>query len=565
MTTNSSHSSMSRRAGEPLLVRAPLAPLASRVSAAEAPLPAAASDRRTAARLLIASLRLPAVGAAEAAADPLMAALAPLAGDRRTLWIGLPSVAAPPAPPREQLGEGVAGVIQAGGAAQRPVDLSAEERRSCDDGLVQHALWPLFHDMAPLARFELQDWQAFRSINRKFARAVAQVLARGTGQDLLWVHEPLLMGLAAALRRRRSPAAATFFLHLPFPAADSFLRLPWRESLLASLLAYRRIGFQTRRDLGNFLAAVQLIFPEVAASSVGDGVWQLCGQSGARSCACLAGVYPEGVDAAGIAAAAAAPEVEQRAAFLRAATAGHWPSAPAFPGSQSVTAPSHKIVLALDSLDAAQGTVLKLRAFAAALERQPAWRESATLLLHLTPSPLAGSHEKGAALELRREVERTVGEINGRLGKAGRVPVHYRFGEIASSELLALYRAADIALVTPLRSGMEIIAKSYCAADIAEKGILVLSEFAGAAAQLRGAWLVNPHDVEATAQTLLAALRSQPARPARDGSAAIPSTAATVERRREMHSLRSEVRRHDLSWWMRKLLPEALAEPGANG
>jgi trehalose 6-phosphate synthase len=535
MTITASNSPTSRQAGEPAASRAPLP---ARI-AIDAPAPNAAGDRRTAARLLIAEVRLP--GAGTVAGDPILSTLAPPAGDRRTLWIGL-------------LGEGVGGVIQAGGIAQRPVDLNAEERRSCDDGLVQHALWPLFHDLAPLARFELSDWQAFRSINRKFARAVAQVLARGTGKDFLWVHDPLLMGLAAALRRRRSPAAAAFFLHLPFPAADAFLRLPWRESLLGGLLAYRRIGFQTRRDLGNFLDAVQLIFPWVAARATGGGTWELWGQSGARSCACLAGVYPEGVDAAGIAAAAAAPEVERRAAFLRDATAG--------PG-----APGHRIVLALDTLDPAQGTVYKLRAFAAALERLPALRDSATLLLRLAPNRLAGGHAQGAAAELRQEVERAVGEINGRLGKAGRVPIHYRFGEVAGGERLALYRAADVALATPLRAGMELTAKAYCAADVAERGTLLLSEFAGAAGQLQGAWLVNPHDVAATAQTLLGALR--PGHPVRPQRAEVPRSRqtppeapGTTEVRRRMRLLRAEVLRHDLAWWMRELLPEALVEPG---
>jgi trehalose 6-phosphate synthase/phosphatase len=525
-SSHTSHPSIPRRSGGSAL---PNRSLTARGAAAAAPKPA--GERRSAARLLIAAVRLPRVDAP--AADPLVTALAPLGGERRSLWIGLPPPAAAPtaapalaaAPALEPLGPGVAGVIQTGGAAQRPVDLSAEEERSCDDGLVQRALWPLFHDLAPLARFESADWQAFGAINRKFARAVAQVLARGTGGDLLWVQDPLLIGVAAALRRRRSPAAATFFLRLPFPAADAFVRLPWREALLAGLLAHRHVGFQTRRDLGNFLDAVQRIFPAVAVRPAA-GAWELAGQSGARSCSCKAGVYPEGVDAAGIAAAAASPEVERQAAELRGALAG---------------AAGHRIVLALDTLDAAQGTVQKLRAFAVALERLPALRGTTKLMLRLAPNRLAGT----AALDVRREVERTVGEINGRLGKAGWVPVHYRFGEVAPGERLALYRAADVALATPLRAGMELTAKAYCAADVDERGILVLSEFAGAADQLRGAWLVNPHDIEATAQALAGALH------ARD-----------EERRSRMRDLRAEVRRHDLGWWMRELLPEALAEPG---
>lgn len=509
---SSSPSSSARRADEPAHAHAAPAavPAGSAVSAS-----GAASERRSAARQLVAAVRLPAAGGSTA--DPLAAILAPRAGDRRRLWIGT-------SPP------GVDGFIQAGGAAHRSVELSPEEQRSCDDGLVQHALWPLFHDMAPLAHFDGADWQAFRSINRKFARAVAQVLARGSGDDLLWVHDPRLMGLAAALRRRHRTAAATFFLRLPFPPLESFLRLPWRRSLLGGLLAFRRVGFQTRRDLGNFLDAVGLVFPAITTHPRGSG-WEIEGQHGAWSCACTAGVHPEGVDAAAIAQAAASPEVARQAALLHAALAGE---------------PGGKIVLALDTLDPAQGTVHKLRAFAAALDRQPALRASATLVLRLAPSSLAACPATAAARELRREVERTVGEINGRLGSAGRVPVHYRFGEPAEAERLALLHAADVALATPLRAGMELTAKAYCAASDGERGILILSELSGAATQLAGARLVNPLDVEATARILVGALRG----------------AGSGERRRwRMRELRAEVHRHDLGWWMRELLP-ALAEPG---
>jgi trehalose-6-phosphate synthase len=422
------------------------------------------------------------------------------------------------------------------------IPLSAPGPANREEGFVQRALWPLFHDLVPLARFETPDWQAFRAVNRRLARGIAQAAARGESGEPLWTHDPLLMGLAAELRRLRAPIAATYFMRLPFPAPDVLLRLPWRERLLAGLLAFDRLGFQTRRDLGNFLDCVQLVFPEVTSRRGEDGRFHLSGRAGLRSCAVAAGVHPEGVDAGAIARAAAAPEVERRLAALRAGAAGaSWDGAGERRGGHGCQG-----LLAIDALSPEQGTPEKLRAFAAAIELRPALRDAASLRLVVEPGPFAGT---AAAAGLRREIERLVGEINGRLGRAGWVPVQYRFQQLTAAERLALYRAADVALVMPLRAGMALAAKEYCAADLDERGALVLSEFAGAASQLAaGALLVNPHDAAGTARTLLAALRSAP-----------------EARRRRMRLLRAEVRAHDLSWWMGELLPEIRLAPAGRG
>jgi trehalose-6-phosphate synthase len=435
----------------------------------------------------------------------------------------------------------------------RPSPLSASERAGREDAFVQRALWPLFHDLAPLARFETSDWQAFRAVNRRLARAIAHAAATGAGAAPLWAHDPLLMGLAAELRRLRAPVAATYFMRLPFPAPDILLRLPWRERLLAGLLAFDRLGFQTRRDLGNFLDCVQLMFHEVAMRRSEDGRFRLSGRAGPRSCAVVAGVYPEGVDAAAIARAAAAPEVERRLAELRARAAGGGrgeDGASGRPGGDRRRDRRGlrwlRCLLAIDALSPEQGTPEKLRAFAAAVELQPALHESASLLLVVEPGPFGSTPE---AAGLRREIERLVGEINGRLGRAGWVPVQYRFQRLPAAERLALYRAADAVLVTPLRAGMGLAAKEYCAADLDERGALVLSEFAGAAPQLAaGALLVNPHDAGAMARTLLAALRAGPR-----------------ERRRRMRLLRAEVQVHDRFQWLGELLPEMRVAPSGSG
>ena len=498
----------------------------------------------------------PANDAASDADGALLSVLANLLEDRRTVWIGspfAPSVMPQPvrqsggrlqaAPsmrpatagaaggrtsspqPRPLPGHDLAGAIQAGGAALLPVALSAAERAACDDGFTQRTLWPLFHGLTSLAHFELADWQAFRNVNRRYARAVTQAAARGTGDDLLWAQEPLLMGLAAELRRRRTPMRLAYFLRLPFPAADIFLRLPWRDALLAGLLAFDRLGFQSRRDLANFVDCVRTLCPAVDTGELtAGGERMLSGRIGRREVATLIGVYPEGIDAAGVARAAAAPEVEARVQALRAL-------------HTAAAGPAAKVVLAIDTLDPAQGVAEKLRAFAAALEMRPALQGQLSLVQIVSPGPLAASP---AASATRRDIERLVGEINGRLGRAGWVPIQYRFQELGQTDRLVQYRTADVALVTPLRAGMTPEAQEYCAADVEERGALVLSEFSGAAEPLRcGATLVNPHDRGAMARALLGALRL-----------------GDDERRRRMRLLRDEVLRHDVAWWLGRVLPE---------
>jgi len=529
---------------------APAKAAAATAGAAVASVPAATLERRAAGRLLIAVEHLPATPPSSAPAGDaaLLATLGAWLRDRRGLWIGCPLDPPGPAPrpgvvpgaAAAGLAGGLAGAIQEGGAALRRVGLSAPERESCVEGFVQRALWPLFHDLAPLARFEPADWQAFRAVNRKFARAVAQVVARGGGNDLVWAHDPLLMGLAAELRRLRAPVKAGYFMRLPFPAPDLFLRLPWRERLLAGLLAFDRIGFQTCRDLANFLDCVRLLFREVAAERPDDLGASLAGRAGGRTCALAAAVCPEGIDAAGIAAAAASPEVERRLAALRAAAGGRGAELAGERGDRGNH--GYQTVLAHATLTPEQGVPEALRAFVTAMQLRPALRESVSLLLVVEPGRAGGTATASAR---RREIERLVGEVNGRLGRAGWVPVQYRFQSLDLAERLGLYRAADVALAAPLRAGMAVEAKEYCAADVAERGALVLSEFAGAAARLGGgALLVNPHDAGATARTLLSALRL-----------------GGEERRRRMRLLREEVRARDLGWWVREQLTEMRAAP----
>ncbi|HEV2852920.1 MAG TPA: trehalose-6-phosphate synthase [Thermoanaerobaculia bacterium] len=475
------------------------------------------SASRPAGRCVVVSDRLPIVLTREGgqgwrvspSGGALISALKPVLNDRRGVWIGWPGVTQEEAPGLRKV---LAGAIQEGGGfSLRPVSVTDQEKRLAYRGFSGEAVWPLFHDLPLECTFSPSHWQAFLKVNRKFARAAARTLARGAaGTDLVWVQGHLLMNLAAELKRLGATCRTAFFLHLPFPGPDLFLKIPWREELLAGLLAFDQLGFQTRRDFGNFLACVKALAPSSLQRV-------------------RAGVFPVGVDARQIEERAAGPEVEARLGALRSTLDGR------------------RLIFGIDGLDRSKGIPEKLRAFAELLTRHPELQDQVTLVQVATPS-----HEGGPRhAALRAEIERLTGEINGYFGRPGWVPVHYLHRELDRDELLAYYRAADVALVTPLKAGMHLAAKEFCAANLEERGVLVLSEFAGAAEQLgdrgdrrQGALLVNPFDSQQTARVLCRALRMK-----------------DRERAARMRKLRAEVRRHDVSWWAGSFLASAFAEP----
>ncbi len=450
----------------------------------------------------------------------LISALTAVLGDRRGVWIGWPGVSQEETPGLRRV---LAGAIHAGGFSLRPVMLTAQERRNACGGFSGEVIWPLFHGLTAEHNFQPAYWQAFLKVNRKFARATARTLARGaSANDLVWVHEPLLLNLARELRGLKIQCRTAFFCHLPFPAPDLYLRLPWREELLGGLLAFGQAGFQTELDLENFLACARTLAPGLAMAPAGGGLWALRGSWQGIAVDLRAGAFPVGIDARRIEERAARPEVEQRAAALRDSL-GH-----------------RQILLGVDRVDRAHGIPEKLRAFAAALTRYPELQDQATLVQIAIPS--RENLPRHAAL--RSEIERLVGEINGAFGRPGWVPVCYLHRELEPEETLAWYRAADAAVVTPLRAGMHLMAKEHCAAKVDGRGALVLSELAGAAPQLAtGALLVNPFDTQGVARALRQALRMK-----------------DRERALRMRRLREEVRTHDVFWWADSCLATALAE-----
>lgn len=496
-----------------------------------------ATPTRTPGRIVVVSERLPILltqlareegsrWQAAPARGALISALAPVLRDRRGVWIGWPGATVEELPGIRRI---LAGAIQEGGYSLRPVALTGRDRTGGAE-FCGEALWPLFHGLPLECTFDRAHWQAFRRMNRKYARAAAKAVSLSGGSDLVWVQDHPLINVALEMRHLGVEAPMAFFLHLPFPSPDLFLMLPWRDRLLAALLAYDQIGFQTTTDLANFLACVRTLAPWARLSRGAGDLWSVQvtdppsarGARGSRGT--TVGVFPIGIDVREVAEGAARPEVAERAAALSAAHAGC------------------RIILGVDRLDRSKGLPEKLSAFAELLARRPELHEKVSLVQVVVPA--RESLPRHAAL--RAEIERQVGEINGRFGVPGWVPVHYVHHWLEPDELQAWYRAADVLLVTPLKAGMELVAKEYCAArPPGEEGVLVLSEFAGAAAQLgSGALLVNPYNREATARALHRALRMKPA-----------------ERAARMSALRSEVQAHDVFWWSDSFLAAALREP----
>lgn len=435
----------------------------------------------------------------------LVTALGPVMRARGGAWIGWPG---------DCVGPSAAGRFVAAGREAGyelvPVALDAVEHRDFYHGFANEVIWPLFHDLQSHCNFDPAYWRACDRVNARFAAALARAATPG---DLAWVHDYQLIGVGAAARRLGLDNPLAFFLHIPFPPPDIYLKLPWRVPVLRALLAYDLVGFQTPRDRRNFLDCLRVLQPEVEVSGRGQTLVRL--RSGGHET--LAGRFPIGIDYNDFYRRASAPEVRSDALAL-----------------QSML-PDRQLVLGIDRLDYTKGIPERLVAFADALERYPELRERVTLIQVVVPSRADIPRYR----ELKARIENLVGGINGRFTRPGGwVPIHYVFRSLAPEELLAYYRAARIALVTPLKDGMNLVAKEYCACSPDDDGVLILSEFAGAAAEMNGAaLLVNPHDIEAVADAIHCAFH-------------MPAD----ERHARMRRLRRRVRHHDVYAWVEEFL-----------
>jgi trehalose 6-phosphate synthase len=448
---------------------------------------------------------------AEPGGGGLVTALLPVLRHRGGVWIGWAGAAGDSA----DLNDELAAAGKNAGYTLKGVPLTAEEVRNFYEGFANEIIWPLFHDLQSLCNFDPAYWRTYCAVNRKYAQAVHGAAAPG---DFVWVHDYHLMSVAAELRRLGSKTRTGFFLHIPFPPPDIYVKLPWRMTLIEALLQFDLIGFQTARDRRNFLECVRLLVKGADVEGRGQVVQVTAGGRRLR-----VGHFPISIDFNAFLRQAEAPEVAARARELH------------------TLLPKRKLLLGIDRLDYTKGIPLRLKAFQDLLQRYPALRERVSLIQVVVPS----REDIAEYRALRTEIEQLVGKINGGfVHPGGWVPVWYVYRSLTRLDLLAYYRAADIALITPLKDGMNLVAKEYCACSIEEDCALILSEFAGAAAQLgRGALLVNPYDIEGVADAIHRAYHMD-----------------TQERRARMRSMRRSIRDNDVFWWVDSFLRAAITK-----
>jgi trehalose 6-phosphate synthase/phosphatase len=473
-------------------------------------------------RLIVASNRLPVVLSQqgkggdwrlERGSGGLVTALEPVLRERGGVWIGWPGIEKGRVADIDRL---LARSTAGEGYEVKGVDLTARQRDDFYLGFSNQVIWPLFHDLLTQCNFDPRFWKTYRNVNTCFARRIAGDLEPG---DFIWVHDYHLMAVARDLRSAGVTQPMGFFLHIPFPPLDLFLALPWRYRILDSLLAFDLLGFQTARDRRNFLQCLEHMAPDVAVGGHGRVQRVAVGDRTVK-----VGVFPVSIDFEEFAGTAQSDAVSERVAGLRSEFLGR------------------TMILGVDRLDYSKGIPHKLQGYRLALERYPDLRERVTLVQLVVPS----REDIPEYFRMKEEVERLVGQIQGQFTRSGWVPIHYQYGRWDRTELIAHYRAAGIALVTPLKDGMNLVAKEYCASSLGGKGVLVLSEFAGASAQLQDhALLVNPHDVEGVADAIHRAF-----------------TMPASERQRRMQELRKVVRDTGIGWWVDTYLQAAADETG---
>ncbi len=387
-----------------------------------------------------------------------------------------------------------------------PVPLSEEEVEEYYEGFSNATLWPLYHDVVAPPEFHREWWDAYVRVNQRFAQKAAKVAKKNA---VVWVQDYQLQLVPSMLRELRPDLRIGFFLHIPFPPTELFQQLPWRRQILEGLLGADLVGFQMPGAAQNF---IRLVRQRVGHKTHRDTVYLPDGRT------VLAQAYPISIDAAGFEELARKPEVIARAAEIR----------------ESLGSPK-TVLLGIDRLDYTKGLRQRLRAFGELIADGAVHVDDAVFVQVATPS----RERVGQYILLRDDINRLVGRINGDVGRIGQQPVTYLHASYPREEMAALYRAADVMVVTPLRDGMNLVAKEYVACRYDEKGALVLSEFAGAASELKSAYQVNPHDINGMKQTLLAAINADPR-----------------ENSRRMKAMRRQVMENDIDLWAANFLRE---------
>jgi trehalose 6-phosphate synthase len=463
-------------------------------------------------RLVVVANRLPLQRAGdewETSPGGLVRALLGVLGSRPGAWVGWTG---------EIDGESNEGVLtrtsdlsNAHGLADvdlHSVPLSKDEFNHFYERVANGALWPLFHDAIRESTFDAESWSVYRDVNARFARATSIGAAPGA---TVWIHDYHLLLVPAMLRELRPDLLIGFFLHIPFPPQELFMRMPWRVEILEGMLGADLIGFQRQVGAENFIALTKRLL-EVEATD--DTIHTRDGRN------VHVGTFPIGIDAAEIRHIASDPFTSRRASDIRARL-----------GNPEV------VFLGVDRLDYTKGIDLRLLGFASLLRERHDVAVRGRPPVVLVQIAVPGREGVDSYVEERHTVEQLVGDINGEYSTIGYPVVHYLRHSLPLDELVPLYMAADVMLVTPRRDGMNLVAKEFVASRLDDTGVLILSEFAGASEALVDAILVNPHDPEA----VLDAMRTALAMPAEEVS-------------RRMAAMRASVSDHDVHEWARNFL-----------
>jgi trehalose 6-phosphate synthase len=417
----------------------------------------------------------------------LVTALEPFVAGRGGAWVGWSGSAGEAPEP-----------FESGGMQLIPVSLSEEEVDRYYEGMSNASLWPLYHDVVEKPEYHRTWWDTYVQVNKRFADRAAEVAAEGA---IVWVHDYQLQLVPAMLRQRRPDLTIGFFLHIPFPPYELFTQLPWRSAIVEGLLGADLVGFQRPSAASNFVQLARRLheLPARGTTVEYDG----------RTVTARA--FPISIDVAAFDELARSPDVVKRAAEIRAELGN-----------------PDRMILGVDRLDYTKGIAVRLNAFQELLEDGALEAPQTVMVQVATPSRERVEHY----VHMRETIEQQVGHINGIYGTLGGPAVHYINQSVPREELAALYRAADVMLVTPYRDGMNLVAKEYVAARSDLGGALVLSEFAGAAAELKQAFLVNPHDIAGVKSQLVRALRAEPA-----------------ELAKRMRAMRRHLAKNDLEHW----------------
>ncbi|TDB99885.1 trehalose-6-phosphate synthase [Micromonospora fluostatini] len=458
--------------------------------------------------LVVVAMRLPIDdsvapdGACEWRRSPggLVSALHPLLRQTPATWVGWAGGSGP-AP----------SLPDVDGVRMHTVPLTLDDLRDHYEGFANATLWPLYHDAVEQPEHHRRWWEAYQRVNQRYAEATAAVAEPGA---IVWVQDYHLQLVPGLLRALRPDLRIGFFLHVPFPPPELFMQLPRRAELLRGMLGADLVGFQRAQAAHNFAQLTTKVLGVSATDrriAVDDRVVRI-------------GAFPVSIDTVEMSALAGSPEVAERAQRFR----------------RDLGDPAH-VILSVDRMDYTKGIEQRLTAYSELLASGHVKVRDTVLVQVAVPS----RERVGQYQVLRDRVEREVGRINGEFGRVGEPAIHYLTQPFDRAELAALYRVADVMAVTPLRDGMNLVAKEYVAARVDDSGALLLSEFAGSATELSQAYLVNPHDLEGLKQGLLSALEADPA----DVTA-------------RMRAMRAHLHRYDIRAWARSYL-SALDEGGS--